>query len=194
VVVGTYRVAAFAALVGALALAGCADDNAQWFAKPLVKPNQGYTYSQLDEVKLDRMIEAHELVDASGACPSYVPHAAPPQAAADANGAMAPADKAALLGGGVALGMSECDVVSRLGQPTAVNLGANPNGRRSVVIAYNNGSRPGVYRFENGRLAEMDRAEAPPPPPAAPDKKAAKKKPPNPANTATPASTGGDKS
>ena len=45
--------------------------------------------------------------------------------------------RAGLLGGGVAIGMSECEVVQRLGQPNNVNLGQNPNGSvvRSCPIA-----------------------------------------------------------
>jgi hypothetical protein len=87
--------------------------------------------------------------------------------------------------------MSECDVVSRLGQPTSINLGQYPNGLRSAVLTYNGGPRPGVYRFESGRLSEMDRVEAPQPP--ASEKKVAKKKTPKPASTATPAANAGDK-
>ena len=184
------RAAGFAALSSALALAGCADDTAQWFAKPLLKNNLNYSYSQLDESKQNRPITQNDLVDANGACPSYVP-SAPAQGAAANPGDALPADQAALIGAGIALGMSECDVVSRLGQPNAVNLGRYPNGLRSAVITYNGGPRPGVYRFESGRLSEMDRVEAPPP---AADKKVAKKKTPKPANPATPSATAGDKS
>jgi len=187
------RAAGFAALTSALALAGCADNNAQWFAQPLVKTNKNYTYSQLEENKQSRPITQSELVDASGGCPSYVPQA--PTAAQDAAanpGDALPADQAALIGAGIGLGMSECDVVSRLGQPNAVNLGQYPNGLRSAVLTYNGGPRPGIYRFESGRLSEMDRVEAPPPP--APDKKVAKKKTPRPANPAAPSANAGDKS
>jgi hypothetical protein len=42
------------------------------------------------------------------------------------------------------------------------------------VLTYNAGPRPGIYRFENGRLLEMDRVEGLPP---AAEKKATKKKP-----------------
>ena len=186
------RVAGFAALTGTLALAGC-DSSAQWFAKPLLKNNLNYTYSQLDENKQNRPVTQNDLVDANGACPSYV--AAAPAQSAGANSSDAlPADQAALIGAGVALGMSECDVVSRLGAPNAVNLGRYPNGLRSAILTYNGGARPGVYRFESGRLSEMDRVEAPPPPPA-PEKKVAKKKtPPKPANSAAPSASAGDKS
>ena len=55
--------------------------------------------------------------------------------------------RAGLLGGGVAIGMSECDVVQRLGQPNNVNLGQNPNGLRSAILTYSAGPRPGVYRL-----------------------------------------------
>jgi hypothetical protein len=168
------RGAALAALTLALSLGGCADDTAKWFAKPLSFSSQsGYTYSSLGEARLDRPVAASDLVDANGACPSHV--AATPNAPANpGEGAPPSPDTAALLGGGVALGMSECDVVARLGQPTAVNLGRNANGLRSLVLTYQSGSRPGVYRFESGRLSEMDRVEAPPP---AAERKTTRKKP-----------------
>ncbi|MGO9627435.1 MAG: hypothetical protein ACLPXW_00395 [Xanthobacteraceae bacterium] len=168
---------ALAVLATAVSLAGCADDTAKWFAKPLSPFNSkaGYSYTSLGEAKLDRPVTANDLIDANGACPNYVAPA--PQQSASVNpGESAPAspETAALLGGGVAFGMSECDVVARLGQPTAVNFGNNAYRSRSVVLTYNGGPRPGIYRFENGRLSEMDRVEGPPP---AAEKKATRKKP-----------------
>ena len=84
-----------------------------------------------------------------------------------------------LLGGAIALGMTECDVVYRAGAPSNVQIGSNPNGARSAVRTYNGGPRPGIYRFEAGRLADMDRVEVaeakPVPKPKKP--KLAKKKP-----------------
>ena len=68
--------------------------------------------------------------------------------------------------------MSECDVVYRAGQPTAVQVGKNPNGDRAAILTFSGGPRPGIYRFERGRLMEMDRMEQPAPPP-----KVVKKKP-----------------
>jgi len=161
--------ATLAALALAVALGSCARfdfDSSAWFSKPLnlFGNNLGYTYSQLDEAKTDRPLTANDFVSANGACPTP----AAPAASSDA---------ASLLGGGVAIGMSECDVVARLGQPTTVNIGQNPNGLRSAVLSYPSGPRPGVYRFEAGRLAEMDRLETPAPPPESAKKKTAKKKP-----------------
>jgi hypothetical protein len=176
------RCGALVALAMAVALGGCANNNydltGSWFSKPLdlFGSRAGYSYSNLGDSKQEHPITANDLVDADGACPRL---AGPPQmqpAPGNAGTSPAPsADAASLLGGGVAIGMSECDVVARLGQPTAVNLGRNPNGDRTAVLTFKGGPRPGVYRFASGRLTEMDRVEAPPPEPA--QKKPAKKKP-----------------
>ena len=171
------RGAAF--LVAAFVLGGCgggAFDTSGWFQKPinLFGAGGGYTYANLEEAKQDRPVTQNDVVDANGACPRAVPSVAP-------GGAAGPGDAGSLIGGGIALGMSECEVVARLGQPTAVNVGRAPNGFRNVVLTFNAGPRPGVYRFESGRLAEMDRVEVPPPAAPPPEKKkVAKKKPPSP--------------
>ena len=137
------------------------DTSSSWFVKPLrlYGSNLGYTYTQFDDAKMDRPITANDLVDASGACPRYVVPSPPP--AAGAAPATGPTDAASLLGAGVAIGMSECDIVARLGQPTAVNVGRGPGGDRAVALTFNSGPRPGVYRFAGGRLTEMDRVEVP---------------------------------
>jgi hypothetical protein len=124
-------------VVGAvLSLFGC-DDTAEWFAKPLnpLNNNPGYTYSSLGDARVDRAITANDLVDANGACPNY----APPRASPGAGEGASLQDGAALFGGGVALGMSECDIVVRLGQATAVNFGTAAYGSRSLVLTYNAG-------------------------------------------------------
>jgi hypothetical protein len=159
----------------ALSLIGC-DDTAKWFAKPLnpFNNNPGYNYSSLGDTRADRAITVNDLIDANGACPNYAAAAPPPGALAGPGEGASPQDNAALFGGGVALGMSECDVVTRLGQAADVNFGTAPNGSRSVVLTYRAGPRPGIYRFANGRLLEMDRVEGLPP---AAEKKATKKKP-----------------
>lgn len=202
VFVGSKCFAAGVALAMALAIGGCSNPNfdtsGTWFAKPLdlFGTRGGYTYSNLnDSGSKDRPITANDLVDANGGCPA--PHAPPAtQQGAVANadaGALPSGDLASMLGGNVAIGMSECDVVARLGQPSAVNLGKYSNGYRSAILTFNGGPRPGIYRFEAGRLTEMDRVEVPPPPPEPAKKKVAKKKPAKPATSATPSSTG-DKS
>jgi hypothetical protein len=162
-----------AALAAVLALSGCADvdwGNPQaWFAKPLDVTGRkaGYTFSELQETKQrQRPITANDLVNGNGACP---PPAVAPTAVAAPGGqpmAMPAADTAALLGGGIALGMSECDVVFRAGAPSSVQIGRMPNGNRSAVLTFDGGPRAGIYRFESGALREMDSlpvAAAPPP-------------------------------
>ncbi len=161
VLVESNRCGALLTLAMAGVLAGCGgtnfDTSGSWFSKPLdvFGRNAGYTYSQLDETKQQRPITANDLVDANGACPT--------EAAPDA------------LGGGIAIGMSECDVVARVGPPSAANLSRTPNGDRITILTYQSGVRPGVYRFVAGRLKEMDRVEQPPPPPQPVKKKADKK-------------------
>jgi hypothetical protein len=113
--------------------------------------------------------------------PGIQPVAAPPPAAgapvATGPGIQpvpAPAPTDSLLGGGVALGMSECDIVFRAGAPTAVQLGRSPNGDRTATLTFNDGPRPGIYRFERGALVEMDRVQQPEAQPLIAQKKPAK--------------------
>ena len=167
----------------AIALSGCAnidfESEQAWFSKPLdfFGRKGGYTFSELQETKQrQRPITANDLVNGNGACQ---PRPAPqtPPAAPNGQAATPPApagDAASLLGGGVALGMSECDVVSRAGQPSSVQIGKNANGDRTAVLTYNSGPRPGIYHFERGALVVMDRIAASPPAPQVVKKKPAK--------------------
>jgi hypothetical protein len=76
---------------------------------------------------------------------------------------------------GVALAMTECEVVRLLGYTERVEVGSE-GGRRSVVLTYMTGERPGIYRFRDGRLVSMERVEGLPEP--------KKKQPPKRAKTA----------
>jgi hypothetical protein len=87
--------------------------------------------------------------------------------------------------GGVALGMSECDVVRRAGLPGNINIGAGDKGERKVVLTYLTGTWPGIYTFDSGRLKVVDRAPEPPAPPKPPAKKKNAKKPVKPKTAAT---------
>lgn len=61
--------------------------------------------------------------------------------------------------GGVTLGMTECQVVRRAGVPSnvAINAGsADGKGERKVILTYDGGSWPGVYRFASGRLRVIE--------------------------------------
>jgi hypothetical protein len=195
--VRSHRSRALAALTLALGLYGCAnsdvfDTSERWFQRPfdLTGRNGGYTFSELQETNDKRgVVGPNQMVDASGACPA-MPAANPVAAPATAEGpgaAAAPGAADPLLGGVIALGMTECDVVYRAGAPSNVQIGTNPNGARSAVLTYNGGPRPGIYRFEAGRLADMDRVEVAESKPAPKPKKSklAKKKPAPPQHVST---------
>jgi hypothetical protein len=79
--------------------------------------------------------------------------------------------------GGIALQMTECDVVRRAGPPDQIELGSNERGERALTLTYIHGPRPGVYRFAAGRLASIERGPQPPAPPPAAKPKPAPKKP-----------------
>lgn len=62
---------------------------------------------------------------------------------------------------GIALSMTECDVVRVAGYTDRVQIGADDRGRRSVTMTFMTGDRPGIYRFTDGRLTSMERVEVP---------------------------------
>jgi len=71
---------------------------------------------------------------------------------------------------GIALQMTECQVVAVAGSTDRVEISAGPGGQRLVTLTYVSGERPGIYRFVNGRLNTMERVAEQPQP-----KRAAKK-------------------
>ena len=80
---------------------------------------------------------------------------------------------------GIALAMTECQVMSIAGYTDRVEIGANARGERTVTLTYLSGDRPGIYHFRNGRLTAMDRVAEPAPPkkPVKTAKTAKKKQP-----------------
>jgi hypothetical protein len=92
-------------------------------------------------------VPASELVDSQGLCAGAAPAYAEPGAQR-----------------AVALEMSECEVMRRLGPPQATE--SQPGGVRSITMTYTAGERAGIYRFVGGRLVSVERGAEPPPPPA----------------------------
>ncbi len=82
---------------------------------------------------------------------------------------------------GIALQMTECQVVQLAGYTDRVEISANERGQRAVTLTYMSGARPGIYRFMGGRLASMERVAEPPQPakkqPQRPTKSAKKSAP-----------------
>lgn len=172
----------------ALTVAGCKNSNqlfednneGGWFSKPVemfktpdwAKPANANTA----ELGPTRPVGPEDLVNADGSC-------ATPVAAAPASPDQPP-DAAVVnpggpqVMGGVALGMTECQVVQRAGNPSNVQIGGGAGGERSVTLTFLNPPWPGIYRFSDGRLKVVERSPAPPPvaKKAPVKKKAAKKK------------------
>ncbi|HEY7245489.1 MAG TPA: hypothetical protein VH678_16590 [Xanthobacteraceae bacterium] len=103
-----------------------------------------------------------DLVGPQGQCPR--PPLAPGQSAAAAG----PGQAEPLLPGGIALEMTECEVVNRAGAVEKMEFGTTARGERSLVLTYLTGPWPGIYRFTAGRLVSIERAPATPEAPAKP--------------------------
>jgi len=105
----------------------------------------------------DRSVAVADLVGPQGQCSV----AGSEQAAAESATA---GQSAPPMLGGIALQMTECDVVRRAGPVEKIDLGANERGERSLTLTYLGGPWPGIYRFASGRLVSIERAPAPPAP------------------------------
>jgi len=111
-----------------------------------------------------RPVTAADLVNAAGQCAGEGE-----QAGSD------PTAGAPSVAGGIALQMTECDVVRRAGAVDKIDFGSDDRGERIVALTYLRGPWPGIYRFAGGRLVSIDRAPTPPPAPAKSQKAPAKK-------------------
>ncbi|MDH2354646.1 hypothetical protein QCM80_28855 [Bradyrhizobium sp. SSUT112] len=122
--------------------------DAQWFSTPsrLFIRNISIESPPLTP---DRPVGAEDLVSADGGCPGL----APPPGPADAN---ASTTSPAPMGGTVALGHTECDVVRGIGAPSSVNLSGDAAGRRVAVVTWTTGPRAGIYTFTAGRLSSIE--------------------------------------
>jgi len=117
-----------------------------------------------------------DLVDANGYCAGGAP---PAPATASADNASQPAAAGATgalpSGRGVALQMTECEVVAAAGHPASVQISSNERGDRIVTMTYDTYERP-IYRFQAGRLDSIERGAEPEPVKKPARKPVAKKK------------------
>jgi hypothetical protein len=158
------------AIAIAIALSGCANVEVEnkdaWFSKPfqIASKKGGFTFSELQESKVRAQpITASDLIAANGSCPAPAAQQAAASAPVDPSGGAPPAtDTSALLGGGIALGMSECDVVFRAGAPSDTQIDQT-NHDRTTVLTFNSGPHPGIYHFRGGALMEIERGQITPP-------------------------------
>jgi hypothetical protein len=157
--------AAAIAAVGAL-LAGCMSDiSVEDFNVARRASNyfnsQALSFSSSTQDFTVRPVTQNDLVGPQGECASA---AAPPPAPAAGGEPEATAPAPTLVQGGIALQMTECEVVSRAGAPDNIEFGTNRRGERTVVLTYMRGPRPGIYRFAGGRLNSIERGPEPPAP------------------------------
>ena len=139
-------------------MAGCGagadllSKDAEWFSRPCRLFVRSVS---IDAPPLNSStpVAANDLVSADGACPGM---GAPDNAQALTDG---PAG--APVGGTVALGHAECDVVRGIGSPDSVNLSSSPGGERLAVVTWSRGPRAGIYTFTGGRLSSIERGPEP---------------------------------
>ena len=153
------------------AVAACSSDlglnNVTLVPKPdtlLRKPDWATFSGGKNEFTL-RPVTAADLVNSAGQCAGDGGQAGSDPATAGAG----------LVAGGIALQMTECDVVRRAGAVDKIDFGSDDRGERIVTLTYLRGPWPGIYRFSGGRLVAIERAPVPPPAPAKSQKAPAKK-------------------
>jgi hypothetical protein len=158
------------AIAIAVALGGCANVDLEnkdaWFSKPFqfASNKGGFTFSELQESKVrGQPITANDQVEANGSCPPPATQQAAAAAPNSPDGVSPATDTSASLGGGIALGMSECDMVFRAGAASDIQIGGNPNGDRTTVLTLNSGPHPGIYHFKGGALIDIERGPTRPP-------------------------------
>lgn len=145
---------ATALAVAAFALGGCSSvsldelNPTEWFSAPSTGASAregGFTVSRGAAAPTLRATTPSDLVGADGQCQGGSSDAAGPPR-------------------GVALTMTECELVAVAGVPEQVNIGANENGDRRSVLTYTKGDNSGVYTFVSGRLKIIERLPEPPKP------------------------------
>jgi hypothetical protein len=139
----------------ALSVAACSSDIGSFNVLPKLGHFESLSLGNAPPTAELRPVTAADFIDPQGQCAGAGQDAAPR--------------------GGIALEMTECEVVSRAGAPENIELGTTDRGERSVTLTYTGGPRPGIYRFAGGRLYAIDRAQEPPPEPPKAKKPPAKK-------------------
>jgi hypothetical protein len=144
--------------------------DAEWFSRP------GRLFIRSVSIETppltpDKPVTADDLVSANGACPGAAGGPADANASTEATAAGSPPP----MGGTVALGHTECDVVRGIGAPDNVNLSNNPGGERVAVVTWTHGARAGIYTFTGGRLSSVEKGPDMEPAPKVAKPKAKKK-------------------
>jgi hypothetical protein len=146
-----------AAAVLAPLVAACSSDISSFNVLPKLGTFESLTLGSAGVQTAElRPVTAQDLVGPQGQCAGGGPDAGASQ-------------------GGIALQMTECEVVRRAGTPENVELGTTDRVERAVTMTYAGGPRPGIYRFAAGRLYAIERGQEPAPEPPKAKKPPAKK-------------------
>lgn len=105
-----------------------------------------------------RVITQNDLINQDGSCAAPATDGAAP--GADADAALAGQGELPQVQGGVALGMTECEVLQRTGAPDTFNISAEGTDR-VTTLTVTRGSWPGLYRFRGGRLVSIEQVAVP---------------------------------
>ena len=145
------------ALLTALALGGCAMPDFDSFRAP----DSTTLFRPMSVVGLNERglppVTTGDMVDAEGHCAGAI---ATPAAS---DGGTPPEQGATpVMATGIAIDMTECDVVKRVGAPERVEIGTNERSERTATLTFIRSARPGIYHFTAGRLTSMERAPEPP--------------------------------
>lgn len=144
-------------------LAGCGSldfslKDAEWFNRPAMFSRS--LSIETPPLSDSRPVAAADLITAEGYCAGMASPADTNAMAQATPGAVEPIPSNA----GVAIGRTECEVARAAGAPDNVAI-SSEGGRRLTVLTYVRGPRPGIYRFEDGRMTSMERAAEPEPQP-----------------------------
>jgi hypothetical protein len=158
-------------LLVALALGGCAMPDIDSFKTP----DTSNLFRPLSVANVrDRAlppVTAEDMVDTEGRCAGTFAAPSPSEGGPPPEQGNIP-----IIPSGIALDMTECDVVKRAGAPERAEIGTNERSERTAILTIIRGARPGIYHFTAGRLTSMERGPEPPPAPkpAKPQKRAPK--------------------
>jgi hypothetical protein len=125
-------------------------------------PGEALTFGDAQTFNPTRPLTPEDMVGPDGSCaaPQNVSDASA-QATATPADPNAPVQGSLGVRGGIALQMTECEVVYRAGPVEKIEVGTNERNERAVTLTYLRGPWPGIYRFTAGRLSEIARVAAP---------------------------------
>jgi hypothetical protein len=164
-------------------LSNCSSDSglfsgsASNFAKRDWGISRDWNQTAKDEAGASRPVSPEDLVNADGQCGGSTAlnfQAGPDATRGGSPGLPAAPPPGTALPRGIALGMTECEVVGTAGANPKVEIATGERGERQVVLTYLQGGHPGIYRFEAGRLKSIERSPSVGQPAVKPGKKAAK--------------------